>query len=74
MGRKPSFTPEDYANRIFRYLHEKQERGEQVSTKDILREVTGTDYRLVDGLWWLTAKKKVRPTLEEMKPTKWTLQ
>ena len=74
MGRKPSFSTEDYANRILAYLHDKQRDNEQVSTRDILREVTGTDYRLVDGLLWLIVNKKVRPTLSDMKPTKWTLQ
>lgn len=71
MGRKPSFTTEDYADRIIAYLHNNPDM--EVTTREIIRDVKGTNYRLADGLFLLALKNKVRPVFHAKGPTRWTL-
>lgn len=47
MGRGASYSTHDYANRIELFLHQ---NGGNALTEEIMRNVTGTDFRLVDGL------------------------
>lgn len=56
MGSRPSYTIEDYATRIELYLHTHS----PAHTERILRDVKGTDFRLVEGLLFLAMNKRVR--------------
>lgn len=69
MGRGKSYTITDYGDRIILYLHMKDE----ATTEEILREVKGTDFRLVDGLLFLAMNQKVRASVSEHLIT-WTLK
>lgn len=71
MGRNPHFTNEDYANRIMAYLYEQPEY--TATTERILRDVKGTDFRLMDGIVYLMIKNSIRPTFHHKNRTTWTV-
>lgn len=56
MGRGPSYTVENYADRILLYLYSKKEGK---TTQEIMKEVKGTDYRIIEGLFFLYDKEDV---------------
>lgn len=71
MGRRQHYTTEDYANRILAYLSGFEDNTN--TTERIIRDVTGTDYRLVDGIIYLMMENKIRPTFRKNKRTVWTI-
>jgi len=57
MGRGPSYSLEDFADRVANYL---LSFTEPVRTEQIIKEVRGTDTRVADGLLWLALNQKVK--------------
>lgn len=68
MGTNPSYTTEDYAKRIVDYL---KENG-KATTEKIMKEITGTNFRLIDGLFLLHERGDIVSTVTKYKIT-WEL-
>ena len=69
MGKKPTFTVMDFSKRILDYL---QTYG-AATTEEIMKEVSGTNFRLVDGIFLLLKQGKIRAELDKYKIT-WVLK
>lgn len=70
MGRGKSYKIEDYADRIVSFLSMK---GGEATTEELIKEVTGTDFRLADGLFYLAMRHRVKASVSEHIIT-WTLK
>ena len=60
MGSR-GYTAQDYADRIVSYLH----KHPGVRTRDIIDEVRGTNYRLMEGLLWAVDEGEITYVLKK---------
>lgn len=69
MGKKPSFTIMDFSKRVYDYL---QTYG-AANTEEIMKEVSGTNFRLMDGIMLLGMQGKIRAEVGKYKIT-WVIK
>lgn len=67
MGRGTTYTLRHYRNRILEYIDEVGE----CTTEDIMKNVRGTNHRLMDGLFYAVTSKIVVGRIENLDKVIW---